>query len=192
LRISDFYPCQFDQGKISCVLFTKEKLKECLIEHGNKVNDVEIESALSSVILRSVENKFALNGIMQALLNNGSVFEGQIFQNRINGLGVVLKDKSKVEQTIDSSRLRPQELVCLMNIPTINAQELYRGEFENGYSQGLGMRIIEGSRSYSGLFFKGKEHGFGTWKRRQHWKHCVSKNGKIDGVVIHQQNNKVV
>lgn len=79
-----------------------------------------------------------------------------------------------------------------MNIPTINAQELYRGEFENGYSQGLGMRIIEGSRSYSGLFFEGKEHGFGTWKRRQHWKHCVSKNGKIDGVVIHQQNNKVV
>lgn len=134
VKTTEFYPSYFEGGKITSVFFNKKKLNSCLTEHGNQVNGVEIESALSTVILRSVENTFALNGIMQGILANGTVFEGQIFQNRINGLGVLLADRSKTDIEIDSSRIAPQQLASLMNIPTLNVQELYRGEFENGYA----------------------------------------------------------
>ena len=59
-----------------------------------------------------------------------------------------------------------------MNIQTLNVQELYRGEFEDGYSKGLGFKTVNDNKSYAGLFFEGKEHGYGIWKRKLTWRLC--------------------
>jgi hypothetical protein len=110
----------------------------------------------------------------------------------VNGFGVVLSDKSQKEQNIDSRLKKPQEISSLMNIPSLNIRELYRGEFENGMSHGLGVQTFDSEKTYIGLFKEGKPEGYGTWKNRLKWELCNSKNGGIDGIVISGQKTKIL
>jgi hypothetical protein len=70
------YPGYFDKGKMSCVFYKNSQLEDSLSDFGNQINNQKIMAALSSVVFRKVENKFVLNGIVKALLQDGTIFEG--------------------------------------------------------------------------------------------------------------------
>jgi hypothetical protein len=125
-----------------------------------------------------------LNGIVKALLNDSSIFEGQIFQNRINGVGIINKNQRSAIENIDPKDYKSRELIALMKLPPLNTVEVYRGEFENGQSQGLGIKRIDGSKEYTGQFFAGEEEGLGILTRRQNWKLGFFKNGEFNKLVV--------
>jgi hypothetical protein len=53
-----------------------------------------------------------------------------------------------------------------MKLPPLHTIEIYRGEFENGLSQGLGLRRIDNVKEYTGQFFAGEEEGLGILTRK--------------------------
>ena len=102
-------------------------------------------------------------------------FEGQIFNNEVNGIGSIYKKQ-------------PGPAPALMPEPAL----LYRGEFRDGFCTGLGVQRLAGDAVFRGVLSRGEPSGWGEfWAGKST---CFLGNfaqGKRVGVFVKLQGGQV-
>ena len=151
------YKGYYIDGQMAYGYFNKKDIILNQLEADMKINHTRIVMILSSLLYNKIENRYILHGHTTAGLANRGKYQGEIFQGSINGIGKVF---SFVSDGGDAGGGR--------------FEEEYLGEFKNGMFEGLGVFWMENKLQYEGRFLKGKEHGFGAYKRQY-----VSKIGKF-------------
>ena len=189
-KINNFDPKIMNKYAMNQLIKIQKKIRKSIYNNNNNlklknINKDKIDELLISLnVINSSNDKTILNSSKDFCVryfNNGSIYIGQIKNNKCNGYGKYKTQDNDLEMGIFKNN-------CLHEYGIIerrNINSIYEGELDNNLFTGIGIESFKDGAAYYGSFYKNNKDGIGTYiwsddtQYQGQWK-----NGEMNGFGI--------
>ena len=192
-QINSFDPKVMNKFAMNQLIKLQKKVRKSIQENNpnfRKFNKDKIddELMLSLNIIKSSTNKTITNSTKDFCLryyNNGSIYIGQLRDNKCNGYGKYKTPEDDLIMGIFKDN-------CLHEYGIIERRKsnsIYEGELKNNVFNGMAIELFKDGATYYGQFYNNKKHGIGTYiwsddsQYQGQWE-----NGEMNGIGIFFDN----
>lgn len=176
--------CYYLNGRIQSISADEQYIKKYLPKYLQKISGKKVLSLFSTIEKTESNHSIILGGIIEAKLEGGWQYIGQVRNNQIEGVGSINKI-SVLENKITKKPYLIETLKDIKNEDYLtNYAPFYQGQFKNGLFSGFGKIWLKNRKVFLGEFSNGRENGAGVVAD---WQNTIMGNfndGNLDGMTI--------